>query len=146
MSLTHRGSDIHDGPNASDTQRDEWLLKTEPLQGAGPKWNKGERPPVITDQTGVLDLEATGGVGGWNVEHHGTPTPLLPLERQILQEAEVTTEGGGGSSRAWGPSGSRASVTPRRGTSSASDFYGRPDKGRRFGPTERCLVTWKCVG
>ena len=24
-------SDIRNGPNASDTQRDEWLLKTEPL-------------------------------------------------------------------------------------------------------------------
>ena len=45
------GSDIRDGPNASDTQRDEWLLKTEPPQGARPKWNKGERPP-LTDRTG----------------------------------------------------------------------------------------------
>ena len=26
-------SDIRDGPNTSDTQRDKWLLKTEPLQG-----------------------------------------------------------------------------------------------------------------
>ena len=74
-------SDIRGGPNASDTQRDEWLLKTEPLQGARPKWNKGEQPPVITDRRGVLDLEATGGVGGRNVEQHGAPTPLLPLER-----------------------------------------------------------------
>ena len=39
----------------------------------------------------VLDLEATGGVVGRNVEHHGAPTPLLPLERHILQEAEVVT-------------------------------------------------------
>ena len=46
---------------------------------------------MITDRMGVLDLEATGGVGGLNVEHHGVPTPLLPLERQILQEAEVVT-------------------------------------------------------
>ena len=67
------GADIRDGPNASDTQRDEWLLKTEPLQGAHPKWNKGEQPPVITDRTGVLDLEATGGVGGRNVEKHRAP-------------------------------------------------------------------------
>ena len=28
---------------------------------------------------------------GRNVEHHGAPTPLLPLDRQILQEAEVIT-------------------------------------------------------
>ena len=91
---------------------------------------------MITDRTGVLDLEATGGVGGRNVEHHGTPTPLLPLERQILQEAEVTTPPRVGG--ADGPGGRQAPepVTPRRGTSSASDFYGRPDKGRRFGPTE----------
>ena len=46
---------------------------------------------MIPDRTGVLDLEATGGVVGRSVEHHGTPTPLLPLERQILQEAEVIT-------------------------------------------------------
>ena len=31
------GSDIRDGPNTSDTQRDDWLLKTEPLQGARPR-------------------------------------------------------------------------------------------------------------
>ena len=41
------------------------------------------------------------------MEHHGTLTPLLPLERQILQEAEVTTppRGGGG---AHGPGGRQA--------------------------------------
>ena len=48
------GLDIRDGPNTLDTQRDEWLLKTEPLQGARPKWNIGERPPVVNDRTGVL--------------------------------------------------------------------------------------------
>ena len=35
------GADIRDVPEALDTQRDEWLLKTEPLQWARPKWNKG---------------------------------------------------------------------------------------------------------
>ena len=92
------GSDIRDGPDTSDTQRDDWLLKTEPLQGARPRWNEGERPPVIDDRLGVLDLEAAGGVGGRKVEQHGIPAPLLPLERQILLEEEVTTPpwGGGG--------------------------------------------------
>ena len=81
---------------------------------------------MITDRTGVLDLEATGGVGGRNVEHNGVPTPLLPLEHQILQE------GGGGCTTEEGSS--RTSVTPRKDTSSTSDFYGCPDKGHRFGP------------
>ena len=32
------GADIRDTPEVSDAQRDEWLLKTEPLQGARPRW------------------------------------------------------------------------------------------------------------
>ena len=31
------------------------------------------------------------GVVGRNVEHHGAPTPLLPLDRHIMREAEVIT-------------------------------------------------------
>ena len=87
------GADIRDVPEASDTQRDEWLPKTKPLQGARPKWNKGGvgRPPVVPDQTEVLDMEAAGGVVGRNVEHRGSPTPRLPLDRQIMQEVEVIT-------------------------------------------------------
>ena len=46
---------------------------------------------MVPEQTGVLDTEATGGRVGRNVDHHGTPTPLLPLDRQIMQEAEVVT-------------------------------------------------------
>ena len=34
-------ADIHDVPEAWDTQWDEWLPRTEPLQGARPKGNKG---------------------------------------------------------------------------------------------------------
>ena len=44
------GLDIHDG---LDTQRIR------------------ERPPLIGDQTGVTDLEAAGGTGGRQLEHHG---------------------------------------------------------------------------
>ena len=38
----HPGSDIRDGPDTSDSQRDDWLPKTEPLQGARPRWNEGK--------------------------------------------------------------------------------------------------------
>ena len=126
------GSDIRDGPNTSDTQRDEWLLKTEPLQGARPKWNIVERPPVVNDRTGVLDLEATVGVGGRNVEQHGTPAPLLPLERQILQEAEVTTPTRNG---AHGTGGRRATEpqVPPGGARAVPQIF---TDVRRFGQTE----------
>ena len=112
----HPDSDIRDGPDTSDTQRDDWLLKTEPLQGARPRWNEGERPPVVDDRSGVLH---PGGVGGRKVEQ-GIPAPLLSLERQILQEEEVITSprGGGG-----GPSGSRASGATRRAVSCALRFF-----------------------
>ena len=43
---------------------------------------------MIEDRT---PLEATGGVGGRKVDHNGIQAPLLPLERQILMEEEVTT-------------------------------------------------------
>ena len=62
------GADIRKVPEASNTRRDEWLLKTEALQGARPKWNKGGRPPVVPDQKGVVYLEAAGVwlAGTWN--------------------------------------------------------------------------------
>ena len=78
-------------PEASDTQREEWLLTTEPFHGARPKWNWAGRPPVVPEQTGALDAEATGGIAGQNIEHRGAPIPLLPLDRQNMQEAEVVT-------------------------------------------------------
>ena len=63
------GADVRDTPETSGTQRDEWLFKTEPLQGARPRWDEDGRPPVVFDQTGVVDIEATVGVrsvGMWN--------------------------------------------------------------------------------
>ena len=61
-------------PEASDTQRDEWLLMTEHVHGARPKWNRAGRPSVVPDQTGALDIEVIGGIVGWNMEHRGAPT------------------------------------------------------------------------
>ena len=61
------GTDIRDRPDMSDTQREDWLLQTEPLHGARPRQTDRERPPVINDRSGVLDLEAAGvwGTGRW---------------------------------------------------------------------------------
>ena len=52
--------EVRDGPDTLDTQREDWLLQTEPLHGARPRRNERERPPVIDDRAGVLDLEAAG--------------------------------------------------------------------------------------
>ena len=44
---------------------------------------------MVPEQIGALDAEATGGIAGRNIEHHGAPTPLLPLDRQNMQEGGV---------------------------------------------------------
>ena len=88
-----RVSDIREG---LDTQREDWLLQTEPLHGARPRRITRERPLLIDDHTGVMDLEAAGGTAGRKVEHHGFYAPPLSPERQILKEEEVTTPPRGG--------------------------------------------------
>ena len=92
------GSDVRDG---LDTQREDWLLQMETLHGARPRRITRERPPLIGDQTGVIDLEAAGGTGVRQLEHHEFQAPLLSPERQILMEEEVITppRGGGGGIR-----------------------------------------------
>ena len=82
------GADIRDVPEASSTQREDWF-HTEPLHGARPKWNRAGRPPVIPEEP--REAEATGGVVGRGIEERGAPAPLLPLDRQNMQEAEVVT-------------------------------------------------------
>ena len=66
-------TDIRDRPDMSDTQREDWLLQTEPLHGAHARQTDRERPPVIDDRSGFLDLEATGGMGAgrWNKPESG---------------------------------------------------------------------------
>ena len=77
---------------------------------------------MVPEQTGVLDTEAAGGVAGRNMEHRGAPTPLLPLDRQIMQEAEVATPP---RKEANGHGGRRApeSQLPSRGTRVAPQIF-----------------------
>ena len=93
------GSDVRDGLDTSDTQREDWLLQTEPLHGARPRRMTRERPPLIEDHTGVMKLEAAGGTGGWKVEQNGSHAPLLSLERRILMDEESLHHQGGGGVR-----------------------------------------------
>ena len=66
-------TDIRDRQAMSDTQREDWLLQTEPLHGARPRQTSRERPPVIEDRP---PLEATGGVDGRRLDHSGIQAPL----------------------------------------------------------------------
>ena len=96
-----KDTDVTDipGPDARDdldTQREDWLLRMEFLHGARPRQITRERPPLIDDHTGVMDLEAAGGTGGWQVEQQGFQAPLLSPERPILMEQEVITPLRGG--------------------------------------------------
>ena len=69
-----------------------------------------------------MDAEVTGGIVGRNIEHRGTPTPLLPLDRQDIQEAEEVTplrkEANGHGGR-WAPE----SQLPPRGTRIAPQIF-----------------------
>ena len=65
-------TDIRDRQTLFDTQREDWLIQTEPSR---------ERPPVIDDQP---LLEAAGGVDGRKPDQ----APLLTPGRQILKALE----------------------------------------------------------
>ena len=82
-------TDIRDRQTLIDTQREDWLMQTEPLRGARPRQPGRERPPVIEDRP---LLEAASGVDGWKPDQ----TPLLSPGRQILMEEEVKTPPQGG--------------------------------------------------
>ena len=77
-------------PEASGTQREDWL-HMEPLHGARPKWNWAGRPPEVHEESRGLEVEATGGTAGRDVEERGAPAPPLLLHQQNMQEVEVVT-------------------------------------------------------
>ena len=82
------GADIRDVPEASGTQREDWV-HMEPLHGARPKWNRAGRPTVVPEEPRGLEVEATGGMDGLDVEEGGALAPPLSLPRRNMQEAGV---------------------------------------------------------
>ena len=71
--------DIRDEQTLSNTQREDWLLPTEPLHGARPRHTGRERPPVMENR---LPMEATGGAASRKPGRG----PLLSPGRQISME------------------------------------------------------------
>ena len=96
-----RDTDVTDSPGSDvrdemDTQREDWLLRTESLHGARPRRTTRERPPLIDDHTGVMDLEAAVGTAGRQAEQQRFQAPLRSPEQHILMEEEVITPPRGG--------------------------------------------------
>ena len=85
-------SDIRNEQTLSNTQREDWLLHTEPLHGARPRQPSRERPLVI-------DNRPLRNAAGKNTTiRNPSRTFLLSPGRRILMEEEVFTppRGGGG--------------------------------------------------
>ena len=84
------GADIRDVPEVSGTQREDWV-HMEPLHEARPKCNRAGRPTVVPEEPRGLEVEATGGMDGLDVEEHGALAPPLSLPWWDMQEAGVIT-------------------------------------------------------
>ena len=84
-------TDVRDKQTLSNTQREDWLLPTEPLHGARLRQTGRERPPVIDNRP---PMDATGNTAVWKPSR----TFLLSPGRRMLMEEEVFTppRGGGG--------------------------------------------------
>ena len=89
-------SDIRDEQTFSNTQREDWLLPTEPLHGARPCQTGRERPPVI-DNRALMDATRNTAV------QKLSRTFLLSPGRRILMEEKVFTSPKGGGGWASGP-------------------------------------------
>ena len=82
-------SDIRDEQTLSNTQREDWLLLTEPLHEVRPRQTGRERPPVIDNQP-LRDAARNTAV------QNPSRTFLLSPGRRILMEEEVFTPPRGG--------------------------------------------------
>ena len=84
--------DIRHEQTLSNTQREYWLLPTEPLHGARQGKTGRVRPPVIDNRP---PIDATGGAAVWKPGR----TLLLSPGRRILMEEEMITPASGCTTR-----------------------------------------------
>ena len=78
-----RNIDIRD-EQLENTQREDWLLPTEPMHGARPRQTGGERPPAIENLVFRDAVEISA------IRHPNRTLRLLP-GRRIFMEEEVFT-------------------------------------------------------
>ena len=96
-------SDIRDEQTFSNTQREDWLLPTEPLHGARPRQTGRERPLVIYNRP---LRDAAGNTAVRNLSR----TFLLSPGQRILMEEKVFTPPRGGGGPAPEPQGATREV------------------------------------
>ena len=93
-----RNVDMRDEQNLENTQREDWLLPTEPMHGARPRQTGRERPPVI-DNPALRDAEenvaekyaADRDAAEISAVRHPSRTLRLSPGRRIFMEQEVFT-------------------------------------------------------
>ena len=87
-----RNVDIRD-EQSENTQREDWLLPTEPMHGARPRQTGGERSPAMENPV-FRDATEISGV------RHPSGTLRLSPGRRIVMEEDIFTppRGGGGAS------------------------------------------------
>ena len=83
-----RNVDIHD-EQSENTQREDWLLPTEPRHGARPRQTGGERPPAMEDSVlrDAVDVSA--------VRHPNGTLRLSPGRRIFYGRGRFHTSEGG---------------------------------------------------
>ena len=82
--------DIRDEQTLSNTQREDWLLPTEPLQGARPRQTGRERPPVIDNRP---PMDAAGGAASrkpGRQQDIGSPVDMLVNTVSRMQKDMAT--------------------------------------------------------
>ena len=84
-----RNVDIHD-EQSENTQREDWLLPTEPMYGARPQQTGGERPPTIENPVFRDAAEISA------VRHPNGTLHLSPGRRICMEEEVFTPPRGGG--------------------------------------------------
>ena len=99
-------SDIRDEQTLSNTQREDWLLPTEPMHGARPRHTDRERPPVI-DNPALRDA-----AGNTAVRNPSRTFLLSPGRADFDRRGGIYTAEGGGGHPAPEPQGVRAVPKP----------------------------------
>ena len=84
--------DILDEQTLSNTQREDWLLRKEPVYGARPRQTGREDPPVMDNRP---PMDATGGAAVWKPDLKPDLTRTADFDGR---GGDHTAEGGGGSS------------------------------------------------